>query len=184
MSLSVSEYTGSGVTIFLNSSILRITKPGKRSLIPSARVLLPLPGKPVIQMTRPLMLKHTTESYLIPFPGLQFSCFLAVTAEQSEGNYFQPFHAYFFTAFFAVAVTSFIEPFQCQLDFSDTLQLRIELPAAHMLELIEYRAVALILSCGNSLPVFSRHELFHLVCGISDNSFPFLIQHLSEVLFR
>src|SRR5208337_1908698 len=57
MSLSVSEYTGSGVTIFLNSSILRITKPGKRSLMPSARVLLPLPGKPVIQMTRPLMAK-------------------------------------------------------------------------------------------------------------------------------
>src|SRR5208283_2710955 len=182
MSLSVSEYTGSGVTIFLNSSILRITKPGKRSLIPSARVLLPLPGKPVIQMTRPLMLKHTTESYLIPFPGLQFSCFLAVTAEQSEGNYFQPFHAYFFAAFFTVAVTSFIEPFQCLLDFSDTFQLQIELPAAHMLELIEYRAVALILSRGNRLPGFPGHELFHDVGGISDDLDFFFMQYLSEVV--
>ena len=91
MSLSVSEYTGSGVTIFLNSSILRITNPGKRSLMPSARVLLPLPGKPVIQMTRPLMAKayhRTTERRLIPFPGLLLSCFLAITAEQSKGNYF------------------------------------------------------------------------------------------------
>src|SRR5271169_565982 len=115
-----------------------MTKSGKFSLMPSARVLLPLPGKPVIQMTRPPMDKAYHKDRLsVSFPGQLLCCFLAIPAEYSKRDYSQPFHTYFVTAFFTVTVNSFIEPFERQIDLYDTLHLSIELPAAHMFELIE-----------------------------------------------
>ena len=55
VSADESEYVGSGVTTFLNSSILRTINSGCVFFRASATVLFPLPGRPVIHTAMPLI---------------------------------------------------------------------------------------------------------------------------------